>query len=123
MSDLDEKLKSVFKSILGTEIKLSPQKGNNEEEVFCLLIEKLEESLDFESAADNISGIKLDKITTPLWYVIDNMFAMLYGDDITDIIMWYLLEKENKPTVSTPYGDIEIEINTSKELFKFIKRK
>ena len=102
MSDLDEKLKTVFKGILGTDVKLLPQKGNNEEEIFCILIDKLEESLDYEAAADNISGIKLDKITTPLWYVIDNMFAMLYGEDITDIIMWYLLDGDTNPTIPTP---------------------
>ena len=73
------------------------------------------------------SGIDLKKITDPLWLVVENMMKMLYGEEATEMIMWYLFERFNEEgKLLELYDEItkkKYRIKTPKDLFAFIKHR
>jgi len=122
-----EEIRELFQSILGSDVTIKDNLKATEETVFCLFIQKLDESRIKEDIVFEEGQIDLKSITDPLWLVIENMMKMLYGVDATEIILWYLFdrfspdgslaelfdEKENK----------KFKVSTPKELFKFIKHR
>ena len=86
-------IRELFKTILGSDVTIKDNLKGTEETVFCLFISKLDESRVKEDMIFDEAGIDLKKVTDPLWLVIENMMRMLYGEEATEMIMWYLFER------------------------------
>ena len=86
-------IRELFQTILGSDVTIKDNLKGTEETVFCLFISKLDESRIKEDMIFDEAGIDLKKVTDPLWLVIENMMRMLYGEEATEMIMWYLFER------------------------------
>ena len=93
--DAQGDMKSLFKKILGSNVTIKDNLRATEVNVFCLFIQKLEESKKKEDRVFEESGIELKEITDPLWMVIESTMKMIYGVEAVGIIFWYLYERYN----------------------------
>ena len=78
--DGEEELNELFKSILGTNVKVKDNIKVTEQLLFVNTIQKLENSHKLEESLFGDYGISISQITDPLWEVIGNDFNYVYGD-------------------------------------------
>jgi len=120
-------IRELFKTILGSDVTIKDNLKGTEETVFCLFISKLDESRVKEDMIFDEAGIDLKKVTDPLWLVIENMMRMLYGEEATEMIMWYLFERfDSNGKLLELFDEItkkKYKIKTPKDLFAFIKHR
>ena len=93
MNTGNDGLKKLFKMVLGTSINIKDNIDETEELVFISLIKKLEDAEKTEHQLFETSGIDLSKITDGLWFVIENQMRMLYGDESSELIQWYIYDR------------------------------
>ena len=99
-------IKKVFDTVLGANTIVKDNIKATESTVFEILIQKADDSLNLEDKLGEMD-IDITKITDPLWFVIENQFKLIYGEEATEIIMWYLImaledEDENKIILNKP---------------------
>jgi hypothetical protein len=120
----EENIRELFHKILGEDIIVKDNMDASEESIFITFIEKLKSSYDTENELYNVGGITLEKITDPLWFVLENTFKFLYGGEATELILWYIFDR------ITPEGEVipledenenKIIFNNSQELWKYIR--
>ena len=120
-------IRELFKTILGSDVTIKDNLKGTEETVFCLFISKLDESRVKEDMIFDEAGIDLKKVTDPLWLVIENMMRMLYGEEATEMIMWYLFERfDSNGKLLELFDEVtkkKYKIKTPKDLFTFIKHR
>jgi hypothetical protein len=88
-----EYIKKLFDTVLGASTTVKDNIKATESTVFEILIQKADDSLNLEDKLAEIADIDLTKITDPLWFVIENQFKLIYGEEATEVIMWYLMER------------------------------
>lgn len=124
--DGEDEIKGLFKSILGTDIKVKDNIGVTEELLFINTIKKLESSHLFEEKLFGDFGISLTQITDPLWEVIENDFSYAYGDNARETIMWYIHNRFNADgsliNLEDENGKI-YKLKTPEDLWSYIKYK
>tara|TARA_Y100000385_G_scaffold174124_1_gene180151 strand:- start:272 stop:667 length:396 start_codon:yes stop_codon:yes gene_type:complete len=124
--DGEDEIKGLFKSILGTDIKVKDNIGVTEELLFINTIKKLESSHLFEEKLFGDFGISLTQITDPLWEVIENDFSYVYGDNARETIMWYIHNRFNADgsliNLEDENGKI-YKLKTPEDLWSYIKYK
>ena len=120
-------IRELFNSILGSDVTIKDNLKGTEETVFCLFISKLDESRLKEDLIFSDAEIDLKKITDPLWLVIENMMRMLYGEEATEMIMWFLFERFDSNGKLLELFDEntkkKYKLVTPKDLFAFIKHR
>ena len=120
-------IRELFKTILGSDVTIKDNLKGTEETVFCLFISKLDESRVNEDMIFDEADINLKKVTDPLWLVIENMMRMLYGEEATEMIMWYLFERfDSNGKLLELFDEVtkkKYKIKTPKDLFAFIKHR
>jgi len=124
--DESEEVNKLFKFILGTDVKIKDNFNSTEESVFVNLINKIEQSNILEDKIFWEGGIDLIQITEPLWFVIENLFKLLYGREDTELIMWYLFERTDTEGNVNPVideNDKEFILETPRDLWSYIKHK
>ena len=72
--DGEEELNELFKSILGTNVKVKDNIKVTEQLLFVNTIQKLENSHKLEESLFGDYGISISQITDPLWEIIGNDF-------------------------------------------------
>lgn len=122
----DKNINQLFKLILGTDVKIKDNIDSSEEIVFQSFINKLENSIKLEEETFELSGMDLTRITGELWFVIENMIKMLYGQESASTIQWYLWERFNPDgtiiSLEGPDGK-DYKLETPKDLWSYIKYK
>lgn len=98
-------VKKLFRHILGSEITIRDNIDATEAGVFNLFITKLEESYNKENKVFEEGGIELGKITDPMWFVIENSFKFLYGEEAAQLIFWYIFDRFNPDGSIVPLED------------------
>lgn len=126
MKEENENLNELFKLILGTDVKIKDNINASEEMVFQSFINRLENSIKIEEETFGLSGIDLTRITGELWFVLEGMIKMLYGEEASGIIQWYLWDRFNPdgsiiPLEGTDGKDYKLE--NPKDLWSYIKYK
>ena len=121
-------LKKLFEDILGSNIILKDTLANQdqEENVFCLIVNKLDTAHKDDEALFELSGIDLTKSKNELWVVIEALLKMAYGNDAFDMIMWYILDRFNPDGKVVPFEDEkgkQFSLLTAKDLFSFVKHR
>lgn len=122
-------MKKLFETILGSKVDVRDDINNAEEKLFTIFINKLEKQNKVENKVFDSSGLELTKITDNLWFVVETLLKTLYGKEATNVIMWYILFKDDtSPSNSGGGGYWEedgksYKINTVKRLWRFIKDK
>jgi|TARA_R110001592_G_scaffold128816_1_gene341030 hypothetical protein len=119
-------LKELFEKILGSNIILKDTLEVNEASVFCLIVNKLDAAHKDDEALFELSGIDLTKSKNELWFVIESLLKISYGNDAFDMIMWYILDRFNPDGKVVPFEDEngkQFSLLTSKDLFEFLKHR
>ena len=122
----DKDIKKLFNSILGVDVTIKDNMDKSEEIIFKSYVSKLDESNIMENKLMEEGGIDCHKLTDPLWYVIENSFRMLYGQDSTEIILWYIYDRFNPDGSIVPLEDKDGKtfiIKDPNDLWSFIKYK
>lgn len=119
-------LKDLFEKILGSNITLKDTMEANEESVFCLLVNKLDKAHKDDEAIFELTGIDLTKAKNELWFVIEALLKISYGQDAFDMIMWFILDRFNPDGKVVPFEDEKgktFSLITSGDLFHFLKHR
>jgi hypothetical protein len=117
-------IKDLFNQILGSEVIIKDNIDATEEGVFIVFIKKLEEAYNVENQLFDIGGLELAKITDPLWFVLENSFKFLYGEEAADLIWWYIFDRFNPDGSVVPLEDEngkEYIFKDAKDLWSYIK--
>lgn len=117
-------IKKVFDTVLGANITVKDNIKATESTVFEILIQKADDSLNLEDKLGEMD-IDITKITDPLWFVIENQFKLIYGEEATEIIMWYLMERldeDNNVTALEDEDENEIILNKPIDLWKYLQK-
>lgn len=118
-------VKNLFAKILGSEVEIIDNLDGTKENVFIMLLEKLEASYKKETSLFSDFGIDVSLFTDDLWFVVEGFFKMLYGEEVSEMILWYLFDRINeKGEINEFIVDEEegegVIIKTPKELWDFI---
>lgn len=117
-------IKDLFNQILGSEVIIKDNIDATEEGVFIVFIKKLEEAYNVENQLFEVSGIELAKVTDPLWFVLENAFKFLYGEEAADLVWWYIFDRFNPDGSVVPLEDEngkEYIFKDAKDLWSYIK--
>jgi hypothetical protein len=93
--------------------------------VFEILIQKADDSLNIEDKLGEIADIDITKITDPLWFVIENQFKLIYGEEATELIMWYLMERldeDNNVIALEDEEENKIILNKPIDLWNYLQK-
>jgi len=122
--DDSEDIKDLFKKILGSEVIIKDNIDATEKSVFLILIKKLEQSNEIENLIFEHGGFELTKVTDPLWFVIENTFKFLYGEEVAELVFWYVFDRFNPDGSIVPLEDEDGKQYTFKnanDLWSYIK--
>jgi hypothetical protein len=130
-------IQQLLSKNFGSKLSFDESKASrfkNEEELFTSVIDSIYENIDRSIKLFNEFSIDIFDYDSTFIEIIENMFLLKYGPAITEIIMWYVLDREipneegefiilpltleNHETETTE----EIYLNNSKELWDFISK-
>lgn len=115
-------MKNLFEEILGSKVIIKDDLENTEEQVFTIFINKLKKQYETENQIHTLSGLEISKVTDNLWYMVESLLKFIYGEEGTEVIMWYVLLKEE----DSEYWEEDEEaykIDNTKSLWKFVNKK
>jgi hypothetical protein len=118
-------IKKLFDAVLGANITVKDNIKATESTVFEILIQKADDSLNIEDKLVEVADISIAKITDPLWFVIENQFKLIYGEQATELIMWYLMERLDEDNNVIPLEDEEenrIILNKPIDLWNYLQK-
>ena len=115
-------MKELFEEILGSKVSIKDDLENTEEQVFNLFVNKLKQQSQIEDQIQDISELEIAKVTDNLWYMVENLLKFYYGEDATEVIMWYVLLKDDKDGYWEE-NEEAYKISDLKSLWKFVKKK
>lgn len=119
-------VKNLFKEILGADVVVSDSMDITEEIIFVVFIQRLEESFEIENKLYEIGNIELGQITEPLWFVLEQTFKLLYGEEATNLVWWYIFDRIEKDGSVIPFVDEdgkEYNFKNAKELWMYINHR
>ena len=117
-------IKKVFDTVLGANTTVKDNIKATESTIFEILIQKADDSLNLEDKLGEMD-IDITKITDPLWFVIENQFKLIYGEEATEIIMWYLMERldeDNNVMALEDEDENKIILNKPIDLWKYLQK-
>ena len=117
-------LNKLFKRVLGAEIKVKSNSMDSNEKIFAFIIDSLEESKKIENGVFETSHIDVTSITDPLWSAIMESFQLLWGENIAEIIYFYMHDRIDEEGEITPLIGLdgkEYYFNNVKDLWSYIK--
>jgi hypothetical protein len=118
-------IKKLFDTVLGADIIVKDNIKATESTVFEILIQKADDSLNIEDKLGEIADIDITKITDPLWFVIENQFKLIYGEEATELIMWYLMERldeDNNVIALEDEEENKIILNKPIDLWNYLQK-
>jgi|688.fasta_scaffold538699_1 hypothetical protein len=117
-------IKKLFDTVLGADTIVKDNIKATESTVFEILIQKADDSLNLEDKLGEMN-IDITKITDPLWFVIENQFKLIYGEEAAEIIMWYLMERldeDNNVVALEDEDENKIILNKPIDLWKYLQK-
>jgi hypothetical protein len=118
-------IKKLFDTVLGADTIVKDNIKATESTVFEILIQKADDSLNIEDKLGEIADIDITKITDPLWFVIENQFKLIYGEEATELIMWYLMERldeDNNVIALEDEEENKIILNKPIDLWNYLQK-
>jgi hypothetical protein len=123
-----ESIKVLFEKILGSEIIVVDEDITKDvyvtkENIFINFVKKLEEAFETENKIYEAGRIELGPVTEPLWLVLEDVFKLLYGEDIRDLIWWYIFFRIGEDGKVIPFIDDDKEyiFKNAQELWTYVK--
>jgi len=120
----ERNIRNLFKEMLGSDIIIKDNISKNEEKLFILFVEQLEEARKLEEKTMDME-LDFHKLVDPLWMVIENLLKLQFGSDTTNIIMFYLYDRYNPDGTIISLVDEEngkeYTFKGAKDLFAYVK--
>ena len=120
----EEDIRNLFRKMLGSDIIIKDNISENEEKLFILFVEQLENAKKLEDKVVEL-GLEVKPLVDPLWIVIENLLKLQFGLDTTELIMFYLYERFNPDGTIIALEDEETGkkyiLKKPKDLFSYIK--
>lgn len=120
----EEDIRNLFRKMLGSDIIIKDNISENEEKLFILFVEQLENAKKLEDKVVEL-GLEVKPLVDPLWIVIENLLKLQFGLDTTELIMFYLYERFNPDGTIIALEDEETGkkyiLKEPKDLFSYIK--
>lgn len=116
-------IKKLFLQVLGSEVEVIDNLDGTKENVFILLIERLERAFNKENNAFTTFGLDVSPFTDDLWFVVEGFLKMVYGEAATNIIYWYIFDRINVDGEEEELlveDEETVKISSVKELWDFI---
>lgn len=96
---------NLFNSILGSKVSIKDNMDKTEESIFVHFINELDKTNKLEHKLFEDSKIEINHFTDPLWGVIENLLKLLYGEEQTELIQWYIYDRFNADGSIVPIED------------------
>lgn len=99
---------------------------NKKKTYFCSIVRKYEELLGKSMIIQSQFGLDMSSYENPFFNLIDDIFLFSWGDDVYQLIQFYLYEKIDLQTGDEQFltgpGGEEIYLRTPEDLFMFIEK-
>lgn len=123
--DINE-IQKMFSQILKSDVNIVDSFNLDKENSIGAFLEQLNISFLIEDEIYGNAGIDISRITDPLWLVIENSFILLYGKEITNLIIWYIFHRTTEDGKIRPFidsDDKEFIFNNENEFIEYIKHR
>lgn len=92
----------LFKILLGVDVEVSSSVDANDEAVFVQIVSSLTEAAEREQKLFRTFGLNTTAYTNTLWEVVELLLESVYGNEIQDMILWYIFDRINPDGVIEP---------------------
>jgi len=123
--DGSDEIEKLFNKILGTKVTIKDNIDQSEEIIFKAFVDKLDKNNIIESQLFEISGLDVTNIVDPLYSIIESTFRMLYGQEATDMVLWYIHDRFDADgnIVKLDFKGKTFILKDSNDLWNYIKYK
>jgi hypothetical protein len=118
-----EEIKDIFKTILNVDVEIKDNIEFTEKIIFLSLVDRLENSFLEEVKLLADKKITISYITVEYWNVVLDLIRIVYGEDTSSYLHWYVFERFDDNGILTPIRGIDGKdhlIHTPEELWDFI---
>lgn len=121
-------INDFFKEVFGDKVIITSQTDlQTEKDKLEMVIDTISSIIDRDVQLAEITGIDFTTYSEPYFIVIENLIAMHYNDDITDVIMFYLYSNKDDEGNFLPYDEDDegnqTYIKTFNDLWKIINKR
>jgi hypothetical protein len=119
-------INDFFKDVFGDKVTISAQiDSSSEKEKLQFLLETIDGIIDRDYKLAEITNIDFTTYSEPYFIVIENLIALHYGEEITNMIMFYLYGNEDEDGKEIPFDEDDegnqVFINTFEDLWSLVE--
>jgi len=117
-------IKKFFSTLLNADVNIKDALVPSNKETFLIVVDKLQSIHDNQATLLKENGIDLGNIVEDFWFVIDNLFIMFYGEEVSKLIHWYIISRKTLDGKISPWIGEDGEAYTFKnslDLWEYIQ--
>lgn len=117
-----------LQEIVGAKVDISESaktRAKKEQEMFCKIVDTWDKAWTRGNKMFEEFQIDMGEYDAYFYQMVEGLFIMAYGEMKAEIIAWWVYERileDGELAVIVTEDDVEHEIKTPLELFKFIKK-
>jgi hypothetical protein len=122
-----EDINDFFRETLGDKVKITiPNEPENEKDQLKFIVEMLQSIVERDFKLAELINVEFTSYNEPFFIIIENLIALHYGDDVADMLMFYVYGNKDENGNDVPYNEDEegnpIYIKTFDDLWNAINQ-
>lgn len=122
-----EDINDFFRETLGDKVKITiPNEPENEKDQLKFIVEMLQSIVERDFKLAELINVEFTSYNEPFFIIIENLIALHYGDDVADMLMFYVYGNKDENGNDIPYNEDEegnpIYIKTFDDLWNAINQ-